>query len=106
MSDHPRSKLPEGPSDGLLPPPQGFGAAYESYLLENARQRVEEEIAASLFVRGAWRDLFGREPGPPGFETHDVPFRRRSRPSRSKGATEAAHSHFSEPKEPFKKVSA
>ncbi len=40
--------------------------------LDLARERVEEEIAASLFVWGAWRELFDREPGPPGFERASV----------------------------------
>ncbi len=31
--------------------------AYEDYLLDLARERVEEEIAASAFVRGAWREM-------------------------------------------------
>lgn len=31
--------------------------AYMKYQLSLARERVEEEIAASAFVRGAWRQL-------------------------------------------------
>ncbi len=31
--------------------------AYQEYQLETAREAVEEEIAASAFVRGAWRQL-------------------------------------------------
>ncbi len=35
---------------------------YMKYQLETARERVEKEIAASAFVRGAWRDLKERRP--------------------------------------------
>ncbi len=30
---------------------------YMEYQLETAREAVEEEIAASAFVRGAWREM-------------------------------------------------
>ncbi len=30
---------------------------YMRYQLESARDRVEEEIAANDFVRGAWREM-------------------------------------------------
>lgn len=35
--------------------------AYTRYQLDLARERVEEEIIASDFVRGAWRDLRKRK---------------------------------------------
>ena len=31
--------------------------AYMKYQLETARERVEEEIVAQDFIRGAWREL-------------------------------------------------
>ncbi len=30
---------------------------YQEYQSETARERVEEEIAANAFIRGAWREM-------------------------------------------------
>ncbi len=42
---------------GTKPYGKTRGKGYHAYLLNLARERVELEIAANDFVRGAWREL-------------------------------------------------
>ncbi len=53
---------PFGVFAGVKPYGQSGSSAYDAYLLEGVRERVEEEIAANDFVRGAWRETRGELP--------------------------------------------
>ncbi len=46
-----------GGSSGVRLDRKSGSPSYDACLLETARDRVEEEIAANDFVRGAWREL-------------------------------------------------